>query len=420
MNIIIISLVISFSILVIFLSAINTYRTKKLVLDNQLLLSKINEFEEKLAVVLNNNFTNQEKQIALYCNGLIQQFNISIAAQKNQLDTLYQQLGHISQLNESKMENIRNTLHENLSQLQEKNSKKLDEIRATVEEKLQSTLEKRLGESFGIIGERLEMVYKGLGEMRNLASGVGDLKKVLTNVKTRGIWGEAQLDAILQQIMTSEQYASNVAVKPNSQDRVEYAIKLPGKGEDTTIWLPIDAKFPLDDYHRLIEAQELGLAIEIDRCNKLLETSLKKCAKTISEKYIHPPFTTDFAIMFLPIEGLYAEVLRKVGIIESMQRDYRIVITSPTTLSAILSSLQMGFKTIAIEKHSSQVWSVLESIKPEFTKFAELLSKTRIKLEQASQSISDAEVKTRSIQRRLNRAERPVIKETEVVSVESQ
>ncbi|CAK6554376.1 MAG: DNA anti-recombination protein (rearrangement mutator) RmuC [Candidatus Midichloria mitochondrii] len=394
-------------------SIVTALGAKKTNLYNQTLLSKLAEFETKLSLSLGNNFDNQEKQSALHHHSIVQQFNTSISAQKNQLDTLHQQLGQIAQLNENKMENIRRTLHENISKLQDENSKRLEDIRLIVDEKLQSTLEKRLGESFKIVSERLEMVYKGLGEMQNLASGVGDLKKVLTNVKTRGIWGEAQLEAILQQVMMPDQYASNVAIKFDSQDRVEYAIKLPGRDDNSVVWLPIDAKFPLDDYHRLLEAQENGDLTDIDKHSKLLENSLKKCAKTIAEKYINTPTTTDFAIMFLPIEGLYAEALRRIGIIELLQREYRIVITSPTTLCAILNSLQMGFKTMAIEKHSSQVWKVLESIKPELSKFANLLSKTRTKLEQASQAISDAETKTRSIQKRLDRAERPALEKKE-------
>ena len=381
-------------ILELFSLITNNIRIRKTTLDNQLLLAKIAELETRLFVFLQGSFDKQDKLTVL------QSTNIT------------QQLGQLSQLNESKMENIRKTLHDNLFKLQEENSKKLDAIRATVEEKLQTTLERRLGESFRIVSDRLEMVHKGLGAMQSLASGVGDLKKVLTNVKTRGIWGEVQLDAILQQILTPEQYARNVAVKTNSQDRVEYAIKLPGKEENSTIWLPIDAKFPLDDYHRLIESQEIGNLAEIEKFNKLLEINLKKCAKTIAEKYINPPSTTDFAIMFLPIEGLYAEALRRTGTIESLQRDYRIIITSPITLCAILNSLQMGFKTIAIEKHSSHIWKVLESVKPEFIKFADLLSKTRIKLEQASQAINDAETKSRSIQKRLDKADKPLLEKT--------
>lgn len=388
---------------------ISNRKLKEVTLNTKTVLVKISDLETKLFVFLQSSFDKQDKLAAAHHNNIAQQVSAAVLAQKNQLDVLYQQLAQISQLNESKMENIRRTLHENLFKLQNENSKRLDEIRTTVEEKLQSTLEKRLGESFRIVSDRLEMVYKGLGEMQSLASRVGDLKKVLTNVKTRGVWGEVQLDAILQQILTTEQYASNVAVKENSQDRVEYAIKLPGREENTTIWLPIDAKFPLDDYHRLIESQETGNIVEIEKFGKLLEVNLKKCAKTISEKYINPPLTTDFAIMFLPIEGLYAEALRRIGIIELLQRDYRIVITSPTTLCAILNSLQMGFKTMAIEKHSSHIWKVLESIKPEFTKFADLLSKTRVKLEQASQAINDAETKSRSIQKRLDKAEKPLL-----------
>jgi DNA recombination protein RmuC len=361
-------------------------------------------FEGVLKNSLSKDFEQQQKYLTIYCDSRLQQLNIFTAAQKNQLDTLYGQLGQISNMSENKLDNIRRTLYETLSKLQEDNNKKLEDIRITVDEKLQSTLERRLSESFKLVGERLEMVYKGLGEMQSLASGVGDLKKVLTNVKTRGIWGEAQLSSILQHIMSPEQYSSNVAVSANHQDRVEYAIKLPGKEDGSFIWLPIDAKFPLEDYHKLIDAHELGDVSAVEKSSKDLEINLKKCAKTISQKYINPPTTTEFAIMFLPVEGLYAEALRKPGLIEALQQEYRIVITGPTTVAAILNSLQMGFKTMAIEKHSSQVWKVLESIKPEFNKFADLLSKTRIKLEQASQSISDAEKRTKTIQQKLARA----------------
>ncbi len=337
-------------------------------------------------------------------NVLHQQFQSMIISQKSQLDLIQNQLAQASNANESKMEHTKRSIQESLNQIRENNEKKLEQMRVTVEEKLQNTLEKRLGDSFKIVSERLEMVYKGLGEMKLIASSVGDLKNVLSNVKTRGIWGEVQLAAILDEILLPEQYAVNVQTKPGSQDRVEFAIKLPGK--DETVWLPIDSKFPLEDYQRLIDSQMQGDVGGVEYHKKLIESGLKKCAKLISEKYINPPHTTDFAIMFLPIEGMYAEVLRISGLIEVLQRDYRIVITSPTTFAAMLNSLQMGFRAIAIEKRSSEVWKVLESIKPEFTKFAELLSKTRGKLEQASKAIGDAEAKTKTIQRKLSKTEK--------------
>ncbi|MDZ5762703.1 RmuC family protein [Candidatus Cyrtobacter comes] len=337
-------------------------------------------------------------------NILQQQFQSMILSQKSQLDLMQNQLAQASHANESKMEYTKKFIQESLHQIRENNEKKLEQIRVTVEEKLQSTLEKRLGDSFQIVSERLEMVYKGLGEMKLIASSVGDLKNVLSNVKTRGIWGEVQLAAILDEILLPEQYAINVQTKPDSQDRVEFAIKLPGKDEN--VWLPIDSKFPLEDYQRFIDSQMQGDIDGAEYHKKLIENSLKKCAKLISDKYINPPHTTDFAIMFLPIEGMYAEVLRISGLIEVLQRDYRIVITSPTTFAAMVNSLQMGFRAIAIEKRSSEVWKVLESIKPEFVKFAELLNKTRGKLEQASKAIGDAEAKTRTIQRKLSKTEK--------------
>jgi DNA recombination protein RmuC len=241
--------------------------------------------------------------------------------------------------------------------------------------------------------------------MQSIASGVGDLKRVLSNIKVRGIWGEVQLDMLISDILIPEQYAKNVQVNPESSCRVEYAVKLPGKDQDKTVWLPIDAKFPIEDFQRLIDIQETADQDQINQQCKVLENSIKACAKMISEKYISPPFTTDFAIMFLPIESIYAEVLRRPGFLELLQREYRVIVTSPTTLAAILNSLQMGFKTLVIEKRSSEVWKVLGAVKTEFLKFADILNKTKIKLDQASKVISDAEVKTRTIQRKLRDVE---------------
>jgi DNA recombination protein RmuC len=280
-------------------------------------------------------------------------------------------------------------------------------MRATVDEKLQSTLEQRLGESFKQVSERLEQVYRGLGEMRSLAVGVGDLKKVLTNVKTRGTWGEIRLSHILEQILTPDQYDVNVATKKNSNDRVEFAIKLPGQDSDkqTVVWLPIDSKFPQEDYQRLLDAQEAADKEQSEKSIKSLEGRIKAEAKFIKEKYIDPPYTTDFGIMFLPVEGLYAEVLRQPGLCDFLQREYRIVVTGPTTLAALLNSLQMGFRTLAIEKRSSEVWELLGVVKTEFGKFGDVLAKTKKKLKEASNTIGQAEVRTRAIERKLRKVE---------------
>jgi len=322
---------------------------------------------------------------------------------KNQLDSFSKQLGEMTKLNQEKLEQMRNTVERQLRVLQEENSKKLEQMRSTVDEKLQTTLEKRLGESFKQVSERLEQVYKGLGEMRSLASGVGDLKKVLTNVKTRGTWGEIRLGNILEQILTPEQYEVNVAIKKNSSDRVEFAIKLPGQNvdKDTIVWMPIDSKFPQEDYQRLIDAQEAADKEQAEKSIKNLETRIKLEAKKIKEKYIDPPYTTDFGIMFLPVEGLYAEVLRRPGLCDTLQREYRVVVTGPTTLAALLNSLQMGFRTLAIAKRSSEVWELLGTVKTQFGQFGDALSKTKKKLQEASNSIDSAEIRTRAIERKL-------------------
>jgi DNA recombination protein RmuC len=298
---------------------------------------------------------------------------------------------------------MRKTMETQLRAMQEDNTKKLEQMRATVDEKLQTTLEQRLGESFKQVSERLEQVYKGLGEMRTLATGVGDLKKVLTNVKTRGTWGEIRLSHILSQILTPDQFDVNVATKKNSSDRVEFAVKLPGQNadKDKIVWLPIDSKFPQEDYQRLMDAQEAADKELAEKSVKNLETRIKAEAKYIKEKYIDPPHTTDFGIMFLPVEGLYAEVLRQPGLCDSLQRDFRIVITGPTTLAALLNSLQMGFRTLAIEKRSSEVWELLGVVKTEFGKFGNVLAKTKKKLKEASNTIDQAEVRTRAIERKL-------------------
>jgi DNA recombination protein RmuC len=309
---------------------------------------------------------------------------------KNSSDSLLKMLVDMTKLHEKNFEAIRQTMESQLRTLREDNSKKLEQMRAIVDEKLQSTLEKRLGESFKQVSERLEQVYKGLGEMRSLATGVGDLKKVLTNVKTRGTWGEIQLSAILEQILTPDQYDVNVATKANSNDRVEFAIKLPGQDPDKerVVWLPIDSKFPQEDYQRLIDAQEAADKELAEKSIKNLETRIKAEARFIKEKYIDPPNTTDFGIMFLPVEGLYAEVLRRPGLCDFLQRKFRIVITGPTTLAALLNSLQMGFRTLAIEKRSSEVWELLGLVKTEFGKFGDMLAKTKKKLQENEKETS--------------------------------
>jgi DNA recombination protein RmuC len=333
---------------------------------------------------------------------ILKRMNENTRTQLAQLETFSQQLQGLTQMNEQKLERMRDTVEKQLHMLREDNGSKLEEMRKTVDEKLNQTLEKRLGESFKLVSERLEMVHRGLGEMQTLASGVGDLKRVLSNVKTRGIWGEIQLENLLEQILTIEQYAKNVATKPGSNDRVEFAIKLPGRDtQESIVWLPIDAKFPQEDYQRLLEAQEQANAVLAEEAAKALENRIKGEAKDIAAKYISVPHTTEFAILFLPIEGLYAEVLRRPGLCDTIMRNYKVIIAGPTTLSALLNSLQMGFRTLAVEKRSSEVWSLLSVVKTEFGKFGDLLDKTHKKLQEASNSIDVAARKSRTIERKL-------------------
>ncbi|MGI6065958.1 MAG: DNA recombination protein RmuC [Bacillota bacterium] len=325
--------------------------------------------------------------------------------QTEQMDMFSRQLAYLTQSNEQKLEKMRETIEAKLTLLQEDNSRKLEQMRATVDEKLHATLERRLGESFRLVSDRLEQVHKGLGEMQSLAAGVGDLKKVLTNVKTRGTWGEIQLGSLLEQILTEEQYAQNVATKKGNE-RVEFAIRLPGRGEnEQEVWLPVDAKFPQEDYQRLLEAQELSDPQMVEEAARQLENRIKTEAKAIKEKYLDPPHTTDFGIMFLPTEGLYAEVLRRPGLCEMLQRVYRVVVAGPTTLAALLNSLQMGFRTLAIEKRSSEVWALLGAVKTEFGKFGDILDKTQKKLREASNTIETAAKKTRTIERKLKKVQ---------------
>ena len=324
----------------------------------------------------------------------------SAKAQDMRLAELNTRFSNMAVENEQKLDNIRTAMESKIKALTDENSIQLEKMRATVDEKLQKTLEERLSQSFKLVSERLEEVYKGLGEMQNLASGVGDLKKVLSNVKTRGILGEIQLSAILEQVLTKEQYDENVATKKGSSDRVEFAIRLPGD-EDGVVYLPIDAKFPADKYSNLADAYEKGDKAQIEACGRALEASIKASAKYIHDKYVDPPATTDFAILFLPFEGLYAEVVRR-GMVEVLQREYKVNIAGPTTMAALLNSLQMGFRTLAIEKHSSRVWDVLGAVKTEFGKFEKTLKKAQERINQANNEL-DALIGTRTnvIQRRL-------------------
>ncbi len=327
--------------------------------------------------------------------------------QKTQFDSFKTDLAKLTESNEKKLAELRTTVETRLAELQTQNAAKLDQMRQTVDEKLQGTLDKRLGESFKLVSDRLEQVHKGLGEMQTLATGVGDLKKVLVNVKTRGTWGEMQLGNLLEQMLTIDQYAANVPTKHDSNDRVEFAIKLPGRDEmeGGVVWLPIDAKYPREDYERLVEASEKADVEGVAEASKQLENRIKTQAKLIRDKYIDPPNTTDFAILFLPIEGLYAEVLRRPGLADSLQRDHRVSIAGPTTLAAMLNSLQMGFRTLAISKRSSEVWSVLGAIKTEFGKFGDVIAKVKDKLREASNTIDKVDVRTRAITRKLRDVE---------------
>lgn len=320
--------------------------------------------------------------------------------------TLEQQIQSLSQANERRLGELRAAVEQRLLALQQGNDQKLEQMRATVDEKLHATLEQRLGDSFRQVAERLELVHKGLGEMQGLARDVGSLQRLLNNVKTRGVFGELQLAALLEQVLAPEQYAANVETIPGTGARVEFAIRLPGRRDDgEALWLPIDAKFPREDYERLLLAQDAADPVAAEAAAKALEARLRQEARTIRQKYVAAPYTTDFAILFLPTEGLYAEVLRRPGLVESLQRDHRVSVAGPTTLLATLSSLQMGFRTLALERRSAEVWEVLGAVKTEFGKFGEVLAKTRKKLEEASSSIESAEVRTRVMVRKLKTVE---------------
>jgi DNA recombination protein RmuC len=335
------------------------------------------------------------------------------ASQAERLEGFARELNRFSLGLDERFERLKIAVESRLTAIQADNANKLEEMRRTVDEKLHATLEQRLGESFKLVSDRLEQVHRGLGEMQTLAAGVGDLKRVLTNVKTRGTWGEVQLSALLEQLLTAEQFASNVATRPGSNERVDFAIRLPGKDDGAVVWLPIDAKYPIEDYQRLLEAQDRGDPAGVEEASRAIETRLKNEAKSIHEKYVAPPHTTDFALLYLPLEGLYAEALRRPGLAETLQREWRVSLTGPTTLAAMLNSLQMGFRTLAIEQRSAEVWAVLGAVKSEFGKFGEALAHTKKKLDEASNSISKAETRTRQLTRRLKEVEALPVAEAE-------
>lgn len=356
------------------------------------------------------NYKQQHEMLGIRLNDYGNQNAKLLQSIQNQLahsgEDLKRRFAEFQQNSQKTLSDVRFEVGKHLSDIQKDNSAQLEKMRLTVDEKLHKTLEERLGQSFQIVSHSLEKVQKGLGEMQSLASGVGDLKKVLSNVKTRGVLGEIQLGTILDQLLTPDQYALNVATIPHSSNHVEFAIKFPGKGDDEKhVWLPIDAKFPLDRYDKLVNAYEDGTPQDIDKAQAELIRTVKLMAREIQSKYISPPHTTDFGVMFLPIEGLYAEVARHPGLVEVMQRDYRILIAGPTNLAAFLNSLQLGFRSLAIEKRSSEVWKILAAVKQEFGKFGEVLAKTQKKLQEASNVIDKAGVRTRAIERKLRKVE---------------
>ncbi len=396
--------------IVLIIAAVSALAAVFLLMNNRGLNSEINSM-----VNAYQNLSKQVDEIKQHDMDMIRTLENSLnnfggmisENQKNSAENMDKRLfelntrfSHMAVENEQKLENIRNTMENKIKSLTEDNNKQLEQMRQTVDEKLQKTLEDRISQSFKRVSEQLEQVYKGLGEMQNLASGVGDLKKVLSNVKTRGILGEVQLGAILEQILSPEQYEENVRTKSSGNERVEFAVKLPGD-EDGVVWLPIDAKFPGDAYAKLMDAYDTGDAVIVEAAAKNLEKVIKSEAKDIRDKYIEPPYTTDFGIMFLPFEGLYAEVVRR-GLLETLQREYKVNIAGPTTMAALLNSLQMGFRTLAIQKHSSEVWNVLGAVKTEFGKFGEVLASTQDKINKANAELDKLiGVRTRSIMRKL-------------------
>ncbi len=353
------------------------------------------------------SMTQQAQETTRTQNAQIDAFAQQLAHLRGSLsETLTQQLTNLSETNARRMTEVRGTLEQQLAQLQAANTAKLDEMRQTVDEKLQSTLQARLGESFKQVADRLEQVHKGLGEMQTLAQGVGDLKHLLTNVKTRGMFGEAQLAALLEQVFAPEQYAEQVVTRPGTRNAVDFAIRLPGRGDDgVPLWLPIDAKFPNEDYERLLDAQQRADAVAAEAAAKALEARIRLEARGIVDKYVEPPHTTDFAILFLPSEGLYAEVLRRPGLMDALQREHRITLAGPTTLLAMLSSLQMGFRTLALEKRSSEVWQVLGAVKNEFGKFGDVLARVKTQTQTVLNTLDQAQTRTNVMNRALKQVE---------------
>ena len=338
-----------------------------------------------------------------YSDSVVTHVTGLVALEKQQLEDFAARLNRLTETNEQKIDGLRSAVESKLVQIQTDNASRLEEMRRTVDEKLQGTLDRRLGESFKMVSDRLELVHKGLGEMQTLATGVGDLKKVLANVKVRGTWGEMQLGNLLDQILIPDQYARNVATKPGSAERVEFAVKLPGPDEleGQPVWLPIDAKFPKEDYERLIDASERADVQAMEEAGRQLESRIKLEAKDIRDKYLEPPYTTDFGILYLSTEGLYAEILRRPGLFESLQLEYRVNVAGPTTLTAILNSLQMGFRTLAIRKRSSEVWTLLGAVKTEFKKFGDVIDKVQKKIQEAGNVIESARTRSRAIERKL-------------------
>ena len=398
--------IISICLLVVLIALVLVMAFKKNPSNNMSVKDYI-ELREYIKLMFNEqNKLNKTVNEYIVQNMALNNDSVINAVSKNaslQTQTLNDIMARLNKMLESTSEGMKNAtlvLQTGLERLQNDNEKKLEQMRQTVDEKLNVSLERRLTESFNVINERLQSVYEGLGEMKTLANGVGDLKKVLTNVKTRGIWGEVQLGNLLEQMMTPEQYSSQVAIKDGSSERVDYVIKLPGRNGEQVL-LPIDAKFPIEDYQRLVDASERGDTAEIEVCLKALERRVKEEAKSIKEKYIDVPNTTDFAVMYLSIEGLYAEVLRRTGLAETLQREYKVNVCGPTTLASLLNSLQMGFRTLTIEKRSSEIWTLLGAVKQEFGKFVDLLAKTQKKLAEASNTIEFATKKSRTIERKL-------------------
>ena len=376
------------------------------------------ESQEKSEKILREEMSQNRSEAARQAQGIREELGLSLknfgdslqgqmmntaTLQKDHWDDFARQLAGIGESNERKLEQLRETMEQRLQKMQDDNTLKLEQMRNTVDEKLQGTLEKRLAESFRMVSERLEQVHQGLGYMRNLAVGVGDLKRVLTNVKARGGWGEVQLGMLLEDILAPEQFGKNIRTNEHRQEVVEYAVKLPGQAGDGNefVWLPIDAKVPIEDYQRLLAAQEQADPAALEKASRLLAAALKSCARDIHSKYLNPPCTTDFAIMYLPMEGLYAEVARQPSLMETIRRDYHVIVAGPSTFAALLNSLQMGFRTLAIQKRSGEIWNLLAAIKTEFGKFGAALEGVRKKLAQAQDSMDDAARKSRGIERKL-------------------